>query len=142
VGGELEPTPGAGPLCIENVFETLSKDDVYELFSQLVSSEVNYVDVLLFSDENEEVYAHCFISLRCLEVIDIVVKLCGERSRPEALGWPEVDKATIEEECVELRSRPEPPLKVRNLLRRLGLGEPVEIKGYRTEQDEWVGATA
>ncbi|ADL19475.1 hypothetical protein ASAC_1070 [Acidilobus saccharovorans 345-15] len=138
-GDDLEPTPGASSLCLEELFTSLSRDDVYELFSQLVSSEVNYVDVLVHSDDNREIYARCFVSLTCLEVLKVVVRLCENEARLDAINLPEVDAASLEGDCVELISRPDPPIKIRNLLRKLGVGEPSEVQGYRLLKDDQVG---
>lgn len=138
-GDGLEPTPGASPLCLEDLFTSISRDDVYELFSQLVPSEINYVDVLLYSDDDSEIYARCFVSLTCLEVLKVVARLCGDKARLEVVNLPEVDAAALEGNCIELVSRPDPPIKIRNLLRKLGIGEPSEVQGYRLLKDDQVG---
>jgi hypothetical protein len=136
VRGDLEPTPGAGP-CLEDLFKEINGDDLAELFSTLVNKEHNYVEVLLGKDEKRrlEVYARCFVSLRCLEVIEVVAELCGRDVSLEPFEWPEVDKAEVLNECLRLSSRPEPPLKVHRFLMQLGLGEPQEVLGYRVVEE-------
>jgi len=136
VRGDLEPTPGAGP-CLEDLFKGMNGDDVAELFSTLVNKEHNYVEVLLGKDEKRrlEVYARCFVSLRCLEVIEVVAELCGRDISLEPFEWPEVDKAEVLNECLRLSSRPEPPLKVHRFLMQLGFGEPQEVLGYRVVEE-------
>jgi hypothetical protein len=115
----------------------MNGDDVAELFSTLVNKEHNYVEVLLGKDEKRrlEVYARCFVSLRCLEVVEVVAELCGRDVSLEPFEWPEVDKAEVLNECLRLSSRPDPPLKVHRFLMQLGFGEPQEVLGYRVVEE-------
>ena len=95
--------------------------------------------MLVHSDDNREIYARCFVSLTCLEVLKVVVRLCENEARLDVINLPEVDAASLEGDCVELISRPDPPIKIRNLLRKLGVGEPSEVQGYRLLKDDQVG---
>ncbi len=142
MGDEREPTPGARP-CLDGLFSGLDKNDVEELYYNLVNREYNYVDVLLYYDDHTQVYARCFVSLRCLEVMEVAVRICNSvESGLRAFELPEVDSAEIDGNCAVLHSRPDPPLKARNLIRKLGIPEPKEIKGYRVLRDDEVASPA
>ncbi len=134
---DLEPTQGAGP-CLDELFPSVDRDDVAELFSTLYNSEHNLVEVLLYQDEQGrlQVYARCFVSMRCLEVREVVAETCGRDVSLSPFEWPEVDKVEVVGECLRLASRPDPPLKARRLLKLLGVGEPRQVLGYRPAEDE------
>ncbi len=136
---DQEPTQGAGP-CLEDLFPSVDRDDVVELFSALYNMEHNTVEVLLYREEQGglQVYARCFVSTRCLEVQELVAERCGRGVSLSPFEWPEVDKAEIVGECLRLASRPDPPLKARRFLKMLGVGEPRQILGYRPAEEEQV----
>ncbi|MGC9210177.1 MAG: hypothetical protein ACP5FT_02800 [Acidilobus sp.] len=138
---DLEPTQGAGP-CLEELFTTIDRDEVNELFSTLYNKEYNVVEVLLHEDQDRrlQVYARCFVSLRCLEVKEVVAEMCGSDVSLSPFEWPEVDKAEVVGDCLRLASRPDPPLKARRLLSQLGVGEPRSILGYRPAEEDDLGA--
>ena len=136
---DQEPTQGAGP-CLEDLFPSVDREQVIELFSSLYNKEYNTVEVLLYTGEREglQVYARCFVSMRCLEVQEIVAERCGRDVSLEPFEWPEVDKAEVVGECLRLASRPDPPLKAHRFLKMLGVGEPRQILGYRPTEEEQV----
>ncbi|MGC9071774.1 MAG: hypothetical protein ACP5HK_03645 [Acidilobus sp.] len=137
---DLEPTQRAGP-CLEEVFTEIDRDEVNELFSTLYNKEYNTVEVLLHEEQDRrlQVYARCFVSARCLVVLEVVAETCGRDLSLSPFEWPEVDRAEVVGECLRLASRPEPPLKARRLLSQLGVTEPRDILGYRPAGGEDLG---
>lgn len=142
LGGDREPTQGASP-CLEDL-GLVGEEEAGRAWSVLDTKEYNVVDLLLYSSDSMIVYARGFVGLECIEVRYIVVEACGDASRPlvEAAEWPEVDRASLYRssgrDCVALYSRPDPPLKARRLLERLGITGRLVVEAYRpADEEEW-----
>jgi hypothetical protein len=69
---------------------------------------------------------------KCLPVLELRIRGCGEKSTEllKKVEWPEVSKAVMEGECVELIVPSEPPPRIANALRKLGL-ERAKVLAYR-----------
>jgi len=126
---EVEPTHRA--TCIEDL-SILPIDEIIELESRLYISESSIFDVLIHQDSNLEVYLRVYSS-ECVEVLELRVRGCKDKSKIilEALTWPEVSRALVEGECVELQVPAHPPVRVKEALRKLGLTK-ISVQAYRS----------
>jgi hypothetical protein len=127
-GNEMEPTPRAGP-CLEEIFPGLSLE---ELHQRLVNTEHNYVEFLLYQDNDLMVTLLAFIDFDCFRVEGLRVRGCKERQEEviKLIGEPEAAGGDIERECAEARIPAEPPYRVLRTLKKLEL-ENVKPLAYR-----------
>ena len=129
MGDEEEPTPRAPCLADLGI---IALDDLIELESTLFVKQGTFYDVLV-SEGEWEVFLRVYSSASdCLRVLELRVRRCGERAGEllKMIEWPEVSKATIEGDCVELVIPSDPPSRILNALGKLGLREVKPI-AYR-----------
>ncbi len=128
---EMEPTPGAGP-CIEDVLE-IDEGEFKLLFDFLTLQEHDFVDILIESD-GFEVYIEGFISTDCIVVLALRIRGCGSALAEQLRAysdWPEVSRAILEGDCIELVIPPDPPARVREAVRKLGVETPIVPRAFR-----------
>jgi len=139
-GGDLGPTPRASP-CLEDL-GLVGEEEAQGAWATLDTKEYNTVDVLLYEDPELRVYVRGFVGPECIEARYLVVEACGGKSTQllQAYDWPEVDKAAAYksggQECVELYSRPDPPVKARRLIEKLGITGGFKVLAYRPVERE------
>ncbi len=128
---DREPTPRAGP-CIEDT-GIVEGESASFAYSKLYRLEYNIVDLLIYTDGELEAAARVFVSLDCLELLEIIVKACGDASGRllRLADEPEVSRVSMEKGCVELHAPGEPPERARRLLEKLGITGPLEILAYK-----------
>lgn len=131
---EGEPTPGAGP-CIGDVAR-VDEAEFRLLHEFLNTIEYDYVDILVHSEDDMEVYFEAFAGLDCIRVVNLRVRGCGPAAieyLKAAADWPEVARVVLEGGCIELTVPPEPPLRVARALEKLGVEEPIVPRAFRVK---------
>ncbi len=124
----MEPTLGAEP-CIEDIFPDANLKELYE---RLVNTEHNYVEFLLHDEKDIVVTLVAFIDLDCFRVWGLRIKGCNEKQSIvlKLIAEPEASGGDIEKDCAEARIPAEPPYRVLQALKKLGL-DKARPKAYR-----------
>ena len=137
---EREPTHGACP-CLESL-SLLDEDSLIELASRIIDVEYDYIDVLIYREEDFEAWILVRIADNdCMRLVQASVGGCGSRAGGllELADEPEVEKVELVKkggiECVVLHSSGDPPLRVKKLLEKLGMRGPFPVLGYRPAGD-------
>ncbi|MCS7106725.1 MAG: hypothetical protein NZ902_01280 [Acidilobaceae archaeon] len=110
----------------------LPEEEVRELEARAYLSPATHIDVLIRSEERLEAFLRLLSSPECLEARELVISACEERGA-EFLKYaelPEVARIALEGECVELHVPADPPQRIKEALRKMGLGEAKAI-AYR-----------
>ncbi len=134
-GDEREPTPRA--FCLEDL-EILEEDDILEVEGTLYTREGTIYDILL-DNTRYEVYLKVYSTTlgECVQPLELRVRGCGERSVEllKNIEWPEIARVVVEGECVELIIPSEPPSRIKNTLRKLGIEKvkPIAFRESITE---------
>ncbi len=124
----MEPTPGAEP-CIENLFPYL---DLSELYENLVKTEHNYVEFLIYKNDELIVTLLTFIDIECFRLQGLRIRGCHNKQSLvlKIIGEPEALGGDIEPKCAEARIPANPPYRVLRTLEKLGL-KKIEPMAYR-----------
>ncbi len=135
-GGDVEPTPGAGPLCVEDLLPSLraALRDLYLLASSL---EYNYYMLILRASGGVRARVLLYVGPRCLEVRGVALEACGESV--EALKGladrPEFPVVDVEGGCVSLKAPADPPYRVLRALRLAGVEEEPAVEGVEPVEE-------
>ncbi len=121
-GDEFEPTPGAP--CLESL-NVIPEEDVLEVSSTLYVREETLFDILVYERENLRVYFRVCSNPDCVKVLELRIEGCGSNAGSvlSASSWPEVSRVAFEGECVELVVPSTPHIRVKNVLKKLGISE-------------------
>lgn len=130
MGDAEEPTPRVGP-CLEDT-AIVDESTSINLHALLEPTEYNIVDLLIPHNELE-VVLRVFIGLRCLHVLEVRVRGCGERAEvvKKLYEKPEFTSIVLESNCIEVAAPWDPPLRLLGALRLVGIEPPIEPIAYR-----------
>lgn len=130
LGDEEEPTPGAP--CLGDL-DVVNPEDLVDLESTLYTKQGTLYDVLVESSRYEvymRVYSAAF---ECIRLLELRVRGCGVESTEllKIVDWPEVTRASMEGDCLELVVPADPPQRILNAMRKLGLDKlkPIAYRG-------------
>ena len=132
LGGEWEPTHGAGP-CL---WEAGILDAESSAWVAAVVESRGYpgLDVLVHEAGDVEVYVRIFSGPECPELAELRARFCegAEAGKAfQAVDWPEVSRAVVEGGCLEIVVPADPLFRVKEALRKLGLTPPLKARAYR-----------
>ena len=112
----------------------LPVSEAYWYFKLLYTFEYDYFSLLVYN-RGLRIYIQVRVGLDCLEPQYLVVEECGPKASEllKHADDPEVTRIIVEVDCVKLYIPFEPVLRVKRMIEKLGITEPLRILDYYAE---------
>ncbi|MEM1873672.1 MAG: hypothetical protein QXS85_04270 [Acidilobaceae archaeon] len=130
-GDEFEPTLGASRICLKDS-GILPEELASEVEAEVYVRDATHVDLLLYHSSDTELVAEAASTPDCLVLLSLKLRRCGASARSllEWVEWPEVSRAVVEGDCVELAALADTKSRLRNFLEKTGI-KPLGVLAFR-----------
>jgi len=132
---DFEPTPRVGP-CVE---ELLAKsEELDEINSVVQNREADWVDLLLYDNNEIQFYLRTFVGIDCLHIVQGILESCSEAGKEickRYVDYPEVSRIDLQGDCIFLFIPHFPSLRIRKFMEKIAI-RPERILAYRLIYEE------